>query len=75
MHSQRELYGADQQASMMQNRDSREPEITGSSYTILNTCIGEDAISNSEKRDAFARPLVNLTGDDNYELNEPSSVL
>ena len=35
----------------------------------------DDGISNTEKRNCFEKPLVNLNGDDNYELNEPSSYL
>lgn len=35
----------------------------------------DDGISNTEKRNFFEKPLVSLHGDDNYELNEPSSCL
>ena len=71
---QRELYGVKTQASLMQVRGLRESETpTHSSYTILNTqgmtMMTDDGISNTEKRYCFEKPLVNLNGDDNYELN------
>ena len=76
---QRELYGVKTQASLMQPRGLRESETpTHSSYTILNTqgmTMTDDGISNTEKRNCFEKPLVVLNGDDNYELNEPSSYL